>query len=361
MLGGWPLLHCQQQSGGGLTGRQVRPRPCASNVAPSLTVRPARRTPLTFPPRLQVRGPSHAAVQCRHLPHRLAGGAALWLRRESVRAQGAQRWAGGRARAAAAGACSAHRAAALTPASPPCPLQPCMFVAGMLYLLGSGLQAGAQNLGMLIAGRCVLGLGVGCSAVTAPVYIAELAPFASRGGLATLVQAATVSGILAAQVTAAAAAVGPPPGGVCGRSLTSASLLPLLQLINYATQYIPGWGWRLSLGLSAMPACILVLGGIVLPESPSFLIEKCAAGLGRWVPALLREPGVLPRPCCGPHLQPPRTVGGARARASGCCACCAAPTAWMPSMQTCSRRPRGRPPWGRCSPSKTCCSRSTCP
>lgn len=42
-------------------------------------------------------------------------------------------------------------------------------------------------------------------------YIAELAPFASRGGLATLVQAATVSGILAAQLT------------------------------NYATQYIPGW------------------------------------------------------------------------------------------------------------------------
>lgn len=44
-----------------------------------------------------------------------------------------------------------------------------MFAAGLLYLLGSGLQAGAANLGMLIAGRCVLGLGVGISSVTAPV------------------------------------------------------------------------------------------------------------------------------------------------------------------------------------------------
>jgi MFS family permease len=79
------------------------------------------------------------------------------------------------------------------------------------------------------------------------VYIAEVAPFASRGGLAYLFQVATTVGILAAQ------------------------------LVNYGTQYIPDWGWRLSLGLAAMPASILCLGGLVLPESPSYLIEK-------WVP-----------------------------------------------------------------------------
>lgn len=38
------------------------------------------------------------------------------------------------------------------------------------------------------------------------------------------------------------------------------------QLVNYGTQYIPVWGWRLSLGLAAMPACILCLGGLALPE-----------------------------------------------------------------------------------------------
>jgi hypothetical protein len=47
-----------------------------------------------------------------------------------------------------------------------------------------------------------------------------------------------------------------------------------VQLVNYGAQYVPEWGWRLSLGLAAMPACILCLGGLVLPESPSYLIEK---------------------------------------------------------------------------------------
>lgn len=46
------------------------------------------------------------------------------------------------------------------------------------------------------------------------------------------------------------------------------------QLVNLGTQWIPDWGWRLSLGLAAMPASILIVGGLVLPESPSYLIEK---------------------------------------------------------------------------------------
>lgn len=108
------------------------------------------------------------------------------------------------------------------------PLQPCMFVAGVLYLLGSGLQAGALNLAMLISGRCVLGLGVGISAVTAPCYIAELAPFASRGGLATLVQAATVSGILAAQVQACLPSC-QPAGFLAGKCGVGARRAPACQ------------------------------------------------------------------------------------------------------------------------------------
>lgn len=35
------------------------------------------------------------------------------------------------------------------------------------------------------------------------------------------------------------------------------------------------WGWRLSLGLAGLPATLLLLGGLVLPESPNSLIERC--------------------------------------------------------------------------------------
>jgi len=33
-------------------------------------------------------------------------------------------------------------------------------------------------------------------------------------------------------------------------------------------------GWRLSLGLAAVPALVLLAGGILLPESPNSLIER---------------------------------------------------------------------------------------
>ena len=33
-------------------------------------------------------------------------------------------------------------------------------------------------------------------------------------------------------------------------------------------------GWRLSLGLAGVPACALLLGGLLLPESPNSLIER---------------------------------------------------------------------------------------
>jgi hypothetical protein len=40
------------------------------------------------------------------------------------------------------------------------------------------------------------------------------------------------------------------------------------------TQNIEEWGWRLSLGLAAVPAVILTLGGALLPETPNSLVER---------------------------------------------------------------------------------------
>ena len=46
------------------------------------------------------------------------------------------------------------------------------------------------------------------------------------------------------------------------------------QLINIGTYNIRPWGWRLSLGLAAVPGTILLLGGLLLPDSPNSLIER---------------------------------------------------------------------------------------
>lgn len=76
------------------------------------------------------------------------------------------------------------------------------------------------------------------------MYNAEVAPPHLRGGMNILFQWFVTIGILAAG------------------------------LINYGCDYINGWGWRLSLGLSAVPGFIVFIGGIIMPESPTSLIER---------------------------------------------------------------------------------------
>lgn len=46
-------------------------------------------------------------------------------------------------------------------------------------------------------------------------------------------------------------------------------------LINYGTQKIEGgYGWRISLAMAALPASILTLGAIFLPDTPNSLIHR---------------------------------------------------------------------------------------
>ena len=63
------------------------------------------------------------------------------------------------------------------------------------------------------------------------------------------------------------------------------------QLVNIGTFGIRPWGWRLSLGLAAIPGSILLLGGILLPDSPNSLIERGQFAKGREVLERIRGTG----------------------------------------------------------------------
>ncbi|MCO5561100.1 hypothetical protein L7F22_014721 [Adiantum nelumboides] len=122
--------------------------------------------------------------------------------------------------------------------------KPSMLAGGISFLIGAGINGGAENVAMLIVGRILLGVGVGFANQAVPVYLSEMAPAKYRGSLNIMFQLAITIGILCAN------------------------------LINYGTQKITPWGWRLSLGLAAVPAAIMTLGSALLPDTPNSMIER---------------------------------------------------------------------------------------
>jgi MFS family permease len=63
-----------------------------------------------------------------------------------------------------------------------------ILLAILFYTVGAGLEAGAINYGMMLAGRVVLGLGLGLEVGTVPVYVAESVARKVRGNLVSLYQ-----------------------------------------------------------------------------------------------------------------------------------------------------------------------------
>ncbi|KAL8047904.1 hypothetical protein ABFX02_07G030000 [Erythranthe guttata] len=123
--------------------------------------------------------------------------------------------------------------------------RPTMLIAGLFFIIGVGLNAGAQDLAMLIVGRILLGCGVGFANQAVPLFLSEIAPTRIRGGLNILFQLNVTIGILFAN------------------------------LVNYGTAKIAGgWGWRLSLGLAGIPAGLLTIGALLVVETPNSLIER---------------------------------------------------------------------------------------
>jgi sugar porter (SP) family MFS transporter len=114
---------------------------------------------------------------------------------------------------------------------------------GTIFIAGSLLAALAPEVFSLMAARALLGVAIGFTSVTAPVFVSELAPPQSRGTLIGCYQLALVIGIAIANLV--------------GYLLADAQ------------------AWRLMFGLGAAPAALFTLLVLVLPESPRWL---CARG-----------------------------------------------------------------------------------
>ena len=57
----------------------------------------------------------------------------------------------------------------------------CIFYSAVITMIGGIIQGAAQNIGMFIAGRFIVGLGLGLAQVATPTLVAETAPVEYRG------------------------------------------------------------------------------------------------------------------------------------------------------------------------------------
>src|SRR3954454_1162301 len=120
--------------------------------------------------------------------------------------------------------------------------KPTMVLVAVTYAVFAVLGAVAPSLVWLDTARFFLGVTIGISVVTAPIFVAESSPAAVRGGLIVMYQVATVTGIV------------------------------LAYFVDYALA--GGQAWRLMLGLSAVPSLLVLVVLARLPDTPRWYLMK---------------------------------------------------------------------------------------
>jgi SP family arabinose:H+ symporter-like MFS transporter len=117
-----------------------------------------------------------------------------------------------------------------------------MVLVALTYAAFAVLSGVASSLVFLDVARFFLGVTIGISIVTAPIFVAESSPAAVRGGMIVMYQVATVAGIV------------------------------LAYFVDYALAGAEAWRWML--GLSAVPSLLVLIVLARLPDTPRWYVMK---------------------------------------------------------------------------------------
>src|SRR2546421_3054129 len=130
--------------------------------------------------------------------------------------------------------------------------RPTMLLNAILFLVTAVATGAANSAGLFVAARITAGVAIGGASVLAPMYIAEVAPAHMRGRLASLQQMAIVVGLFSAFLSNA----------ILARVAGGAS-----EIFWFGT---PTWRWMFW--MEAGPAVAFLLGSMIIPESPRYLV-----------------------------------------------------------------------------------------
>jgi sugar porter (SP) family MFS transporter len=129
----------------------------------------------------------------------------------------------------------------------------------ILFVIGAIGTAVAPNATWLAIGRVVVGVAIGVASFTAPLYISEVSPPHVRGRLVSLNQLMITIGIVVSY------------------------------LADYALAGASAWRWMFA--LAAIPAIVLFIGLLFLPESPRWLMSRSLGDQARALLGKIRESG----------------------------------------------------------------------
>jgi len=140
--------------------------------------------------------------------------------------------------------------------------KPGLLLAALIFAVSSIGTALTDSFDAFVVWRIAGGVAIGMASGLSPLYIAEIAPPASRGRLVCLNQIALVLGLLGAQVVNWLIAE------PVTRGATQAAI---------AASWNGTTGWRWMFAAAAVPAVAFLLGALLIPESPRFLARR-----GKW-------------------------------------------------------------------------------
>ncbi len=119
-------------------------------------------------------------------------------------------------------------------------------LASLVFIVGTLGSALAPAAPFLIGARIILGLAVGCVSATVPLYIGEISPVGRRGRLVNQNELMIVTGQLIAFIVDTI-------------------------IIHVLNEYS---AWRWMLGVAVIPAIMLLIGTLVIPETPRWYAAR---------------------------------------------------------------------------------------
>lgn len=117
-----------------------------------------------------------------------------------------------------------------------------LIAVALLFCIGTVFAASATAYSLLVLARFILGTAIGIASVVTPMYISEASPAKNRGELVSCYQLAITFGILCSY------------------------------LMSYV--FVEHQSWRLMFISGLIPALLLLIGMLFLPESPRWLFLK---------------------------------------------------------------------------------------